>query len=124
MTQQYRLTSPNISDRARRDKRIVLEWPFELGGVTYDHLVVRRMTTGQVAEFLEEVGESGTIKARRFPMFYTDDGLPVPVEALDGMDDDDSLALSKVALDFLPRRFRGDLEAAATPPTGDAWARA
>lgn len=89
-----------------RSKTITLEWPVEYGGKTYSDVVVRRMTTAEVSNFVDLLeANNGSTKIFRFPMFYHPDGARVPDELIDQLDDDDSAALVEAAADFLPRRF-------------------
>ena len=101
-----------------RSKRIDLIAPFSLDGKIYDHVMVKRMRTGEVADFLASLSDQIDVRAVRFPMFEDADGKLLPEAVLDLLDDDDSLALEVAAADFLPRRFRA-VNSASTPPSGD-----
>ena len=91
-----------------RSKVVQLEFPVEHAGTTYTSIEVRRMTAGQVADFVDQAREAG--REARLPMFYREDGEPVPVEVVDGLDADDAETLNEVIRDFLPRSLRAATE--------------
>jgi hypothetical protein len=102
-----------------REKRIELEWPFLYDGATYDHVIVRRMTTGQVAEFISNASKSQS-SFSHFPMYFDEKGASLTDDILKMFDEDDYATCSEVALDFLPRRFQGMKPTAPTQEIGDS----
>lgn len=100
-----------------RFKSVPLQWPIEYAGKTYTEVQIVRLTAKEVADWVE--GIKGREKEEvRIPIFRDADGLPIPDAVLDGLDDDDRLALDEAALDFLPRRFRAAPASASGPADG------
>ncbi len=106
-------SSSFLGDRPR-EKRISLEWPKAFRGKSYAAITIKRLTVADVAAFIEKL-DGGKL---RFPIFFDDEGAPVPDALLDALDDDDGEVLDREALDFLPRRFRAPPEKA--PGAGSA----
>ena len=119
MTDVEKPTVKFLGDRSRI-KTVPLDWPVSFDGKEYHSITLRRLTTQQVADFIgvmsETVSTSGA-RVTRLPIFVDEDGTPVPVDVLDGLDDADMSRLEAAAVDFLPPRFRTS-EAAIVPPTG------
>ncbi|CAH1649641.1 phage tail assembly protein [Chelatococcus asaccharovorans] len=94
--------TPTFVGGQPRSQTVALEYPLELDGVRYDAVTVRRLTVAEVSAYAEALtaARDADQPAPRFPMF------DVPDAVLDHLDDDDAEAVNKVALDFLPRRFR------------------
>lgn len=94
---------PRFVDDTGRTERIPLSYPVTYAGVVYDHIVARRMTAGEVADFVEKVRALPEAERARvqFPIFQA------PPEVLAALDTDDDDKLGEVADRFLPRRFRG-----------------
>jgi hypothetical protein len=94
--------SPRFANEAGRTERIDLDWPVIFDGKTYDHIIARRMTASEVADFVEEVRAmpEGERNRARLPIFMA------PAEVLAMLDADDDDKLGEVADRFLPRRFR------------------
>ncbi|WP_020185961.1 phage tail assembly protein [Methylopila sp. 73B] len=85
-----------------REKAIPLEHPFRRDGALVEQIVVRRLTGFEVGEFVRT--SLGVDKGfDRFELYATMTGVPAPV--LRGLDQDDLMALTDVASDFLPRGF-------------------
>ena len=92
-----------------RVKRVDLEWPLVHEGREYREIFVKRLNAGEVAELMREIDamrEADPQGRVRWPIFVDADGALIPDAVMDGMDDDDKLAIDAVATDFLPRRFR------------------
>jgi len=85
---------------------VALDWPLTVDGKLLTSVVVKRLTTKEVAAFLAKVQAAPDDEEARYPMFFDRDGGPISDEVFDQFDDDDSVKLNKVALDFLPQRFR------------------
>ncbi|RFB80392.1 hypothetical protein [Methylovirgula sp. 4M-Z18] len=106
-----------------RLKTVPLEWPVEVDGVPLNVVVIKRMTAGEIDQFVESArGE--TLGARYFPLFADESGALLPGDVLDSLDDDDMLTLLKEAEDFLPRRFRTDEGAKTASDANDPNASA
>ena len=102
-----------------RSTTMPLHYPAEVDGRVIDRIVIRRMTTGQVAAFIDELqAANGAVQMIRFPMFYDVDGNQLPNALFDELDDDDTTRLTEVAADFLPSRFRVNQEVDTAPVTG------
>lgn len=101
-----------------RAKTLPLAWPLTVNGKTIDKIVLRRLTSKQVQDFI------GGIKDQeaevRFPMFYDIDGNQLPDEVMDALDDDDAVMLNGEALDFLPQRWRQPTAGESSPPAAGA----
>jgi hypothetical protein len=114
---------PRFVGGKSRSMRIDFEWPIEYGGMTYDHVNLRRLTAGEVAEWTREIAsqaQSGLSLA--WPVLRDDADLPIPAGLTDALDADDFDAVNKAVLDFLPRRFRGALASASAPQAGETTA--
>jgi hypothetical protein len=114
-----------LGDRPRSHS-VRLEWPVEYMGTRYEAITVRRLTTAEVAAFMQKVAEhheanpEAADEVMRFPIFFDERGEPVPDEVMDGLDDDDAVPLNEAAVRFLPRRFRAATEPTSTPQPGEA----
>ncbi len=87
---------------ADRAEAVPLEWPLHYDGKTVDSVTVKRLTTGEIADFIEQNG--ATTNWRDFPMFDQ------PPAVLRALDDDDAENVLTVFNRFLPRRFRAGPE--------------
>ena len=85
-----------VGDRPRF-RTVPLEWPVEYDGKTYSEVSVRRMTAGEVMNFIEQATNGGS---PRLPIF------DVPPEVIDALDADDADNVNKAVNDFLPRALR------------------
>ena len=101
-----------------RSKEVKLEWPFTLGDKSYAVVTVHRLTTGEIMDFLAEIGTETETRLTRFPLYRDSDGELLTDAVWRSMDDDDARRLEVAALDFLPHRFRPDLTSPSTPPAG------
>lgn len=107
--------------RGARTRTVPLEYPVELAdGKRISEVTVRRMTLGEMKEFIAAATEERDCP---LPMFS------VSAEILDALDPDDFDELHRVATEMLPRRLRRALdavvqdqpvEAAAEPPLAAA----
>jgi hypothetical protein len=98
-----------------RSMPIALTWPVACDGKTYDTVVVRRLSTREVADFITAVSED---PGARLPLFCDVDGHEIPKAVFEAMDRDDTDALNEAAEDFLPRVLRQTADA-PTPQTGE-----
>ena len=90
--------------REVRQKPIPLEHPFRRNGALVEQIVVRRLTGFEIGEFVRTSLRTDN-GFDRFELYATMTGVPAPV--LRGLDQDDLMALTAVASDFLPRAFAG-----------------
>jgi hypothetical protein len=87
---------------------VPLEWPVTVDGQVVDHVVIRRMTTKEVVDFVERLQQDGDNGPVRFPM------VDLPDDVLDALDDDDAAAINEAVVSFLPLRLR--VLVGGTPP--------
>jgi hypothetical protein len=116
------VAAPKFVGGPPRAHRVPLTYPIEYGGIIYEEIVVARLTAREVADFQDAAAKFVEGAPFVWPIYRDADGKPVPVEALDGLDDDDRLELDKAVRDFLPRRFQGALANVSAPPVGDSTA--
>lgn len=98
-----------LNEAARR-RVVTLAWPFSLNGKEFNEIHLARLSTAEVAQFVEDLSKKAEDARFVWPIFRDVDGAVIPAEVMDALDDDDRAELDKAALDFLPRRFRGDPE--------------
>lgn len=115
-------TKPVFTSGRERRRVVTLVEPLAFEGVTYDAIVIKRLTAQDVSAFNAVLAD--TIKANpdaalRWPMYETKDGAPVPDAVLDGLDDDDAFEIQKVVADFLPRRYRDAPASTSAPSAGE-----
>jgi hypothetical protein len=97
-----------------RFRTVPLQWPVKVGDAELHSVVIRRLTTREVADFIESLAtHKGNI---RFPIFCDERGVLIPNEVWDQLDDDDVAALEEASADFLPRRLRQALDASVPSP--------
>jgi len=111
-----------------RSLTIRLAYPLGYDGREYRAITLRRPTSAEVGRFFEDLvvgadaDEAGLLF---FPVFYAEDGAPVPNTVLANLDDDDRADVMGRVADFLPRRLQA-LRASDPPAsgadTGDATA--
>jgi hypothetical protein len=118
--QSAKFAAPHFVGTKARFEIIPLEWPLEHGGKVYDRLIVRRLTAGQIAKFMDRLRKASEDERKdmRLPLFVDDSGAPVPNDVLDALDSDDDERVSEVAERFLPRRFRAGQGSGSGPSTG------
>ena len=101
--------------------RVSLIWTYQHEGRTYDAVTIKRLTVAEVRALTvaqREAEERDPNAAVPFPIFVDDDGGPIPQAVMDGMMDDDLVAVERVAVDFFPARFRAR-PAASPSASGD-----
>jgi hypothetical protein len=115
-------SNPTFLTSADRMKCLSLAWPLSHDGREYHEVFIKRLTAREVADLLKNMktkSETTPDEPVRWPMFFDRDGVAIPEQILDAMDDDDAFELEKVVSDFLPRRFpRGEASNDSTRPTG------
>lgn len=111
-----------IGDKSRVET-VALDWPLSYGGKTYASITLKRMTTAEVADFIDRMRKAGEAATARFPIFVDEAGAPIPDEVMDGLDADDMDRLNERAANFLPRRFLGAPASASPAPTGATTGR-
>jgi hypothetical protein len=108
-------------DEDRRLRIVKLDFPVVFDGEPLENIVVRRLTAGEVSDFVKEIEERNKVDPKRtayYPMFYTETGVRIPDEVIRGLDDDDNEVLQETAFNFLPRRFRENVSDTPASATG------
>lgn len=82
---------------------VPLRYPFAWDGAEIRSVTVRRLSAAEVGMISGDLGEGDTIELYAFYAAMT--GLPA--EVLRGMIDDDNIAVTEVALPFLPGLAKG-----------------
>lgn len=104
--------------------RVSLKWTYAHEGKTYDAVTIKRLTVAEVRALTaaqREAEEKDPNAALPLPIFVDDAGAPIPQAVMDGMMDDDLVAVERVAVDFFPARFRARPDASPSS-TGDGTA--
>ncbi len=89
-----------------RVKTVPLEWPFAIGTTEYRNIIVKRLTTKEIDDFVASIRDAPDDTRTRFPIFRNEQDEIVSDEVWDAIDDDDKVTLNRVGLDFLPARFK------------------
>lgn len=103
-----RLPAPVVLDGPLRTLTVPLAYPLGYAGREYHTITLRRPTSAEVGRFFETLvasdpaGDDGLLF---FPVFYAQDGEPVPAAVLANLDDDDRADVMGRVADFLPRRL-------------------
>lgn len=97
-----------MADPKLKMKTFDLEWPLEVEGQTISQITLRRLTGGEVAALQDAMMGDGANDAAMIAAFADQ---PAPVIAQ--LDADDFMELKERLVDFLPKRIRAALEAAA-----------
>jgi hypothetical protein len=76
-----------------------------------------------VIDFIDSLRDADSTDPFAFPLYYDDDGAPVPADVLYALDADDNEALTSMGAAFLPERFKRRipteaLEQASTQTSG------
>ncbi len=85
-----------------RSEVFPLDWPLAYEGQTFDSIVMRRPTEGEVGAFMDAFLEGASVQ---FPIFYTADDVPVPEPVIAALDPDDRDRILGRLSDFLPARL-------------------
>lgn len=93
--------APRFTAVRARNRVVLLDWPIEYDGRTYDRVTVRRPTAQDVADFAARVNAAPEGESVHFPMY------DVPFAVPDALDPDDTDAVNVAVADFLPRRWGG-----------------
>lgn len=89
-------------DRAdERSKVVPLKWPFTVNGTRYESVTVRRISTGDLDNWVRSLAKGGS---QRPPEM-----LDMPPEIFGLLDVDDSDLVDETIDGFLPRRYRREL---------------
>ncbi|WP_336801726.1 phage tail assembly protein [Kaistia sp. MMO-174] len=91
--------APAFDREAERFETVPLDWPVTIDGVRYESVTVRRMTVGEIGDFLLAMAKSDGERLR-FPMYDVSDAV------LERLDADDGDKIEEAVQRFLPRRFR------------------
>ena len=103
-----RLPAPVVLSGPLRTLTVTLAYPLGYAGREYHTITLRRPTSAEVGRFFETLvasdpaGDDGLLF---FPVFYAQDGEPVPAAVLANLDDDDRADVMGRVADFLPRRL-------------------
>lgn len=101
---------PEFLNPETRIATVDLDYPVTYNGRTYSRLVVRRLSTSEVAAFVDVMrAKMESDEVVRWPMVFDEHGRAVPDIVRDKMDDDDTVKLDEKIQGFLPRRFQSDL---------------
>ena len=85
---------------------VPLDFPLEIAGKPYVSVTIKRLTTGEVEDFMELLRAAPDGKAGRFPMFLDERGDLLTDDVWRVLMDDDTAKLNEAAAGFLPVRFR------------------
>jgi hypothetical protein len=98
---------PEYVGKRERSRRIVLEDPIRYRGKVYEAITVKRLNAAQVADWVDAVKGKEGEEAEKVDLgnVVDDDGLAVPRQVMEFLDDDDDLKVSEAISDFLPRRL-------------------
>lgn len=86
-----------IVTKLPREKEVTLTYPVEFDGRLYETIRIRRITGGQVADYMDRLQQGERIMP---PV------VECPVEVYEAMDADDQDMVDEAAMDFLPRRLK------------------
>lgn len=94
--------TPNYLGDTVRSTSVPLKFPFELDGIEYRTVTVRRITGREAQSWSRALREflAGDGPEPQFP------GIVMPSAAFDALDDDDLAALDEAADRFFPARFQ------------------
>jgi hypothetical protein len=106
---------PKFVGNRPRSERVELLDHVEFRGKVYTALIVRRLSTSQVAKWLEDV--EAQVPDANLGNVVDDDGEVVPQQVLDAIDDDDDFRVSEVLNRFLPERLSEMLGSGSKTPT-------
>jgi hypothetical protein len=81
---------------------IDLDFPVSYDGRTFDKVMLRRPTSGEVAAFFQTLATEGFTN---FPVFFTPEGEPIPFAVINALDPDDDDKLGERIMEFVPRRL-------------------
>lgn len=110
---------PRFVGSKARSMQIDLEWPVEYGDVGYTHVNLRRLTQGEIAEWMKEIqSQQSSGLSLAWPVLRDDADLPLPSGLLEALDADDFDRINEQVMGFLPRRFRGAMKNASAPQAG------
>ena len=93
-----------LSDR-KREEVYELQFPFELAGVEYRKITVRRLSAGEVEAFVNKMREAKPTETVRLPMYFVGEA-EIADSTWNALDDDDVHGLESAATKLLPARFR------------------
>ncbi len=90
---------------AKREELYELQFPFELAGVEYRKVTIKRLSAGEVDAFVKKIREAKSTDVMRLPMYFVGD-LEITDSVWDALDDDDVHGMVVAATKLLPARFR------------------
>ncbi|GEP11831.1 phage tail assembly protein [Methylobacterium gnaphalii] len=100
---------PQFLDEEVRRRVVLLDHPMRFAGREYRAIHLRRMAARDVGRYFEQLAELAAKDPGAkllFPIFYHEDGSPVPPKVLDRLDASDDERVIEEAQDFLPPRLR------------------
>ncbi len=98
-----------LAARPGLEERVAFEFPIEFDGKTYDGVTVRQLTIGALASWMAERGDTPAAGAVfRYPVYFDDDGNPMPDEVLDTCVMSDHAKVVKASERFLPPASPGE----------------
>ena len=92
-----------LAPRPGLEERVAFDFPIEFDGRTYEGVVVRQLTIGTLAAWMEERGDApATGAVFRYPIYFDDAGDVMPDEVLDACVMVDHAKVVKASERFLP----------------------
>jgi hypothetical protein len=91
--------APRFVGGRPRSTVVKLEYPIEFDGKVYEQITITRMTVKQLGAYIESIRNASGDPPPP-PIF------DAPREVIEALDADDSAAIDRIALDFLPRVLR------------------
>jgi len=85
-----------------RSKRIPLQYPFELDGVLWEEVEIRRCTGSEITAYVNDMVAGGD--------FVLPPVIQCPIEVWNAMDADDQFTVDEAAKAFMPRRLKAAVE--------------
>ena len=89
----------------KRVESYELAFPFEMDGIEYRNIAIRRLTAREVEAFMARMRAAPSATSLHWPIYFVGD-VELPHDAWEAMDDDDRFALEEATDDFLGARFR------------------
>ena len=103
----------DLSGRAM-SKTFDLQWPKSVDGVEFRQIAAHRISTAEVAAFIDRVRSAADGDDLPYPIFRRVDGAPLTAAEWAALDPDDTDTLLKDADAFLPARWKALASAPAS----------
>lgn len=91
--------------RADRERRVPVPGDVEVDGKPVPYVVVRRITTGELIDYLDALRALPDGEVIRFPIYFLPWGEAIDDDVWNGLDPDLTDELTALSRDFLPSRF-------------------